>query len=96
MTNFMGKTERHMEDSKVQVERLTETVIRSEPKTPRLPLLQMPGQETPNSKKRRYEESRSVFQQPSPVVQQQQKQQQQQLQQQQQQQQQQLWAWCAD
>ena len=69
MTNFMGKTEKYMEDSKVQVEKLTDTVIRCEPKTPRLPLLQIPGQKTPN-KKRRIEETLSVFQQPLVTVQQ--------------------------
>ena len=51
MTNFMEKTVKYMEDSKSQVEKLTETVIQSEPMTPRLPLMQVPGQETP--KKRR-------------------------------------------
>ena len=68
MTNFMGKTEKYMEDSKVQVEKLTDTVIRCEPKTPRLPLLQIPGQETPNSKKRKIEETGSIFQQPPVMV----------------------------
>ena len=77
MTNFMGKTVKHMEDSKAQMETLTETVNRSEPMTQRLPLLQIPGAETPKSKKRRHgdDETRPVFQQlpaaAAPLVQQQ-------------------------
>ena len=75
MTNFMGKTVKHMEDSKAQMETLTETVNRSEPKTPRLPLLQIPGAATPKSKKRRHgdDETQSVFQEAAaaPLVQQQ-------------------------
>ena len=78
MANFMGKTQKHMEDNKIQVEKLTETVIQSGPKSPRLPLLQRPAPETlaesPTTKKRKYEESRGILQQPpaaSQIVQQQ-------------------------
>ena len=84
MSSFMGKTENYMEESKAQVEKLTETMIRKEPRSPMFPQIQIPGdrrQETPNSKKRRHEETPSFFQQrpgavrppvASPTVQQQQ------------------------
>ena len=62
MTNFMDKTENYMEENKVQVQRLTETVSRSEPRTPRFPLLPAPNSA---AKKRRIEKSQSVFQQPA-------------------------------
>jgi hypothetical protein len=67
MAGFMTKTEKHMEENKTQFEKLAETVIRSQPKSPRFPLLQIPTpgvQESPGTKKRKYEESRAVFQQP--------------------------------
>ena len=67
MAGFMTKTEKHMEENKTEFEKLAETVIRSQPKSPRFPLLQIPTpgvQESPGTKKRKYEESRAVFQQP--------------------------------
>ena len=73
MTNFMGKTVKYMEDSKSQVEKLTETVIRSEPMTPRLPLMQVPGQETPKKRRMFFQQQPAAMRPPvpSPVVQQQ-------------------------
>ena len=63
MNNLMDKTEKYMEENKEQVEKLGEAVIRTEPKTLRLPLLQVrapAGAETPTGKKRRLEETSSA------------------------------------
>ena len=62
MNHFMVKTEKYMEESKEQVEKLNEAVTKTGPKTPILPLLQVrvpDGQDTP-TKKRRLEETGSV------------------------------------